>query len=771
MKAKYFSISLIVVMLVAAIVPVAGAAPAPPPTGELLMIGSPVDDAPHPLGAMRRTARQEALEAQAHGSAHGSIYRLKHGKYVELEREGEDSIWTVLGEFGPLDHPAPILVSGVPGPLHNQIPEPDRTVDNTTIWVPDFNQAHFEKILFSEAPGAVSMRKFYIEQSSNRYAVNGDVTDWVQVPYNAAAYGRNYCGDIVCAQTWIFVRDSVNAWYNAQIAAGKTPAEINAYLSGFDVWDRYDNDGDGNFDEPDGYIDHFQSVHAGEGEETGGGAQGTDAIWSHRWYAFYTNIGVTGPSPDYLLGGVQIGGSNFWIGDYTIEPENGGVGVFAHEFGHDLDLPDLYDTSGNTGGAENSTGFWTIMSSGSYGSSGKPKDGIGTKPVQFSAYEKIFLGWSKTKFMEFGDDGLVKLGPAEFNTVDAQHLMITLPDKSVDFVIGEAYEGDYFYYSGQGNDLDNSMTRSVTLPTGTVTLTAKVNYEIETDWDYAYLTVNGTPVETNLSTDTDPNGQNFGEGITGFSTGWVDLTADLTAFAGQTVEIGFRYWTDVAVSEKGISIDNIAITGLPLDDAETDPGWTYAGFTRTNGIVTESFFNAYMVEFRQYLGFDTALKTGPYNFGFLNNPNLQNWVEHFPYQDGMLVWYYDESFPDNSIGDHCAEGRCGGLYLPVDAHPELLIRPDGQAWRPRIQSYDSTFSVFPTNKICLHYNSVKKCYGGLPGKRVFDDTKSYWVAPNPSIGHFGWSSVQLPGYGVKIKIMALLPGSRGSAWYILKVDS
>ena len=651
--------------------------------------------------------------------------------------------------------------------FHNQT----ASVDNTTIWTPDFSENYFENLLFSEARGAVSMRKFYIEQSSNRYTVNGDVTDWVQVPYNAAHYGRNYCGDIVCAQTWAFVQDAVDAWYNEQVAAGKTPAQIDAYLSQFDVWDRYDNDGDGNFNEPDGYIDHFQAVHAGEGEETGGGAQGTDAIWSHRWYAFYNDIGYTGPSPDYLLGGVQIGNTNFWIGDYTVEPENGGVGVFAHEFGHDLGLPDLYDTSGNTGGAENSTGFWTLYSSGSYGSTGVPKDGIGTKPIHMSALEKIMLGWSNLVTVNFGDNTFVKLGPAEFNTVDAQQLMVVLPDKEVQFELGEPFDGSYFYYSGSGNDLDNSMTRSVTLPSGTVTLNAQVNYEIETDWDYAYLTVNGLSVATNLSTSTDPNGQNFGEGITGASGGWVALTADLTAYAGQTVDIGFRYWTDGAVAESGFSVDAIDITGQALDDAETDPGWMYDGFVRTTGTFTQSFFNAYIAEFRQYVGYDASLKTGPYNFGFLDNPDLQNWVEHFPYQDGMLVWYYDESFADNNVGDHCLDGRCGGLFLPVDAHPDLLVRPDnGQVWRPRIQSYDSTFSVFRTNKICIHANSIKQCYGNFPGNRTFDDTVDYWVPPDPSVGNFGWSSVPLPGFGVQIRILAVLPGGRGRApWYLLRV--
>ncbi len=752
MKKKVFGLFIILMLLTASFVPAVSAAPAgagdEPP-----IIGANTDNPSHPLCDQRAARQAVGFQDKVSGKTSGNVYKVAKGQFVELNRQGEDSIFTILGQFGTQVNPT---YGGSAGPQRNQIPQPDRSVDNSTIWAPDFSSAYYQNLLFSQAPGAVSMRNFYIEQSANRYTVNGAVTDWVQVPFNEANYGANYCGGIVCARTWLFVRDSANAWYNSQIAAGKTPAQINAYLQQFDVWDRYDYDGDGNFNEPDGYIDHFQAIHAGEGEETGGGAQGTNAIWSHRWYAFYNNIGFTGPANN-KYGGIQIGGSNLWIGDYTVEPENGGVGVFAHEFGHDLGLPDLYDTSGNTGGAENSTGFWTLYSSGSYGSTGNPADGIGSKPIPMSAYEKIFLGWSNYQVAGGKNNTSLKLGPANANTKQAQQLIVSLPDKRIDTFIGTPYAGGFFYHSGSGNDLDNKMTRSVTLPAGAVTLSAQVRYDIEQDWDYAYLTVNGASVHTSLSTATNPNGQNFGEGITGSSGGnWVALSADLSAYAGQTVTLGFRYWTDGAVAQGGFGVDDIAISGQAMDGAEADAGWTFAGFIRTSGTVTKSYFNAYIAEFRQYRGYDDGLRTGPYNFGFLDNPALGNWVEHFPYQDGLLVWYYDTSFADNNVGDHCSSGRCGGLYLPVDAHPDLLLRPDnGKVWRPRIQAYDSTFGLEPTDVICLHANSIQQCYGGLPANPVFDDTQSYWSAPNPAIGNFGWASVPLPAIGVTIRVVSV----------------
>lgn len=713
MKTKFIGIFLLMTILLVSVVSATSAAQQSAPKN---------DDRPHPLGDKQRALHQQAMEAKVQGNAYGKVHEVARGQYVELERTGEDLIWTITAEFS--DFP------------HNNIAQPDRNIDNTTHWVADFSQAHYEEMLFSEEPGANSMRNFYIEQSSNRYAVGGDVTDWVTVPGTAASYDD----DAGALALWQLLDDSATGWYNQMLSDGMTPAEINDYLSQYDVWDRYDHDGDGNFDEPDGYIDHFQSIHAGEGEEAGGGVLGSTAIWSHRWYARFHLIGVAGPAFN-PAGGVQVGGSDYWIGDYTIEPENGGVGVFAHEFGHDLGLPDLYNTGG---GPENSTGFWTLMSSGSW--LGEGTEDIGTKPGHMGGWEKFQLGWLNYEVAFAGAKSEHKLGPAETNTKQAQGVFVVLPQKAVTENIAAPFSGSYFYYSGSGNNLDNTMTRSVTLPAGNPSLTAMVNYEIETDWDYAYVTVNGVEVETSLSTNTNPNGQNFGlVGITDFSGGWVPLTVDLTAYAGQTVDIGFRYWTDGAAVEAGFMADDIQISGQPLDDAESDFGWTFDGFRTTTGTETALYNNYYLAEFRQYRNYDETLEVGPYNFGFLDNPALGNWVEHFPYQDGLLISYWDTSQSNNNTASHPGEG----LILPIDAHPTAMLRADGGVWRNRIQTYDSTFGLEPTDALTLHWLSQPSAHPSLPAVSVFDDNNSYWDPANPT------GSVIVPQTGTQIRVKSV----------------
>ncbi len=613
------------------------------------------------LSTKRKELRQQAVEMKLAGKVKPgqNVVKIAPGQFVELGREKTDKIFVLITEFGNTRHPTyPDGVASVTspaavepdGPLHNKIWQPDRAIDNTTIWQPDFNSAHYKDMYFNR------MAKYYESQSSGRYSVNGDVTEWVKVPYNEARYGRDACGGITCSNTWWLISHGMTQWVADQLASGKTMQQVTDYLKTFDQWDRYDHDGDGNFDEPDGYIDHFQIVHAGGDQAAGDPQQNADAIWSHRWYVQQNPIGSVGPTVGgevVPFGGINVGTAatlagtglstgvtlpsnptGIWVGDYTIQPENGGLGVFAHEYGHDLDLPDLYDTSGNTGGAENSTGFWTLMSSGANIGDGGP-DGIGDDPTDMGAWEKFMLGWmdpqgGKGAFYEVAQAGKKsehKLGPANTATKQAQAVFVVLPDKKVDFQIGAPFAGSNYYYSGNGNGLDNFMTKSVTLPANS-TLTAKVRYDIEEDWDYAYVVVstnggsNWTAVPTNLSRTTNPNGQNFGQGITGSSGGaWVDLTANLAGFSGN-VMIGFRYWTDIAVAELGLSIDDISIAGGAVDGAEAAGGWTFnptTGFHVTSGTEPQSFFNAYVLENRGYRGYDTSLKTA-YNFGFLAGP-------------------------------------------------------------------------------------------------------------------------------------------------------
>jgi len=681
------------------------------------------DNLPDPMTMKQKELKEQALEAKLNGKAYGKTAEVARGQYVPLELTGTGMVWTVMGEFADLDH--------------NLIPAPDRNVDNTTLWVPDFSKAHMDGLLYDTTPGANSMANFYLEQSSGRYTVAGEATDWVKVPGVAADYDYPQKGTAV----WNFIKDSVNAWYAAQIAAGKTDAEINAYLKEYDKRDRYDYDGDGNFNEPDGYIDTFQSVHAGEGEEAGAPSW---TIWSHSWYAYYTLQGIAGP-PFNLYGGVQIGNSDYWVGKYTIQPENGGVGVFTHEFGHDLGLPDLYDTSGG----ENGTGFWTLMSSGSW--MGDGKEDIGSKSSHMGAWEKYRLGWLNYEVAYAGQKSEHKLGPMEYNTKQAQGLFVVLPKKGVVSNIGAPFAGTNYYYSSAGDNLDNFMYKSFNLPAGSQ-LTAMVKYNIELDWDYAYLvysTDNGvswTGIQTNLSTATNPYGQNKGFGITGISTGggWVNLTANLPA---GNVLLGFRYWTDTNTGGFGLMVDDINITGFPTDGAETDAGWTYkptTGFHVTTGVETKWYNNYYVAEYRTYKGYDSTLKVGPYFFGY--TAPLNKFVDHFPYQDGLLINYWDTSQTNNQTKNHPG----AGLLLPIDAHPTALLRVDGLVWRNRIQTYDSTFTLDPTDGIPnVHVANVLSPVPSLPAVPVFDDRTLYYDPANPQ------GSVMNPNTGTQIRIQSI----------------
>ncbi len=750
----------------------ATAAPAPrPATGDSVehVRGH---ELPNPLEEKRRALREKALNLVLSGKAtprkRGASTVVKVGQgparrgfaagqqadqYVELQREKTDRIFVILTEFGNDRHPdfpdvdtnpntpGPVVFDG---PMHNGIPEPDRSKDNSTIWQPDYNRQHFQDLYFSRKAGAESLATFYQRQSSGRYSVEGTVTDWVKVRYNQARYGRDMPNG--SDNTPELVRDGIAEWVAAQRRAGRTDEQLRAELATFDQWDRYDYDNDGDFNERDGYIDHFQIVHAGDSESNGDPLFGEDAIWSHRSYAFRSDEGRTGPDFN-KRGGAPFSELGIWAGDYTVQPENGGLGVFAHEYGHDLGLPDHYDTAGG----ENSTNWWTLMAQSRYAAASD--QGIGTRAADLGAWDKLQLGWLDYEVAVAGQNKRFELGPHEYQSDKAQGLVVVLPKKQVTTEYGRPAAGARMWWSGKGDDLDNTLTRPLDLTGATsAAITLKARYETEAGFDYVYAQASADGGQTWTSLDGTSGGKPFtrdasgAPAIDGSTNGqWVDMSIPLDAFAGKQVQFRFRYRTDGGLMMNGFFADEFVATanGSPIatDGAESGTGgWTAKGFITTTGTETKLFDNYYLASNREYVSYDRYIKSGPYNFGFPAKPDFK---EGFPYQDGLLVTYWDTSQTDNNTSRHPGQGE----VLPVDAHPGLIYNLNGTAWRARIQGYDAPFGLEKADSFTLHIGGKASYIRGQAGQPVFDDTQSFW---NPALPGAG---VKLPAIGVGLRVV------------------
>ncbi|HQK95216.1 MAG TPA: M6 family metalloprotease domain-containing protein [Armatimonadota bacterium] len=241
----------------------------------------------------------------------------------------------------------------------------------------------FQNMLFTDGTYATgSMADFYRENSYGLFTLTGTVSGWYRAPdtyahYANGDYGATYVADLV--------RDLVD-------------------LMDPDVdFSQYDTNGDG-------YVESFFVVHAGpDGAVTGD----PNDIWSHQ----------SSITPK-LVDGV-------YVSDYSIEPEDGTIGVFCHEYGHVLGLPDLYDYDGSSAGV----GRWCIMATGCYNGPGADAGGYGdgSSPSHFSAWCKAQLGWVTPQTVT-GNEVDELLPPVE-NTSKVLKMPATSPSGSQYFLV------------------------------------------------------------------------------------------------------------------------------------------------------------------------------------------------------------------------------------------------------------------------------------------------------------------------------------------------
>jgi len=204
----------------------------------------------------------------------------------------------------------------------------------------------FEKVLFDKA-NPDSMTNFYRQLSYGALDLTGEVIGYVRAPQAYSYYTASESG-------------------TGSNYPQNTPGLLNDVLTIFcqtDSLTRFDTD-------QDGFVDAIFLIHAGGGAEAEPNpTKRKNMIWSHKW---------TLPQP-FVNHGVKVFA-------YSTEPEDGGVGVFSHEFGHLLGLPDLYDTTFRSHGI----GDWCLMAGGSWG-------GEGNLPARMSCWCLSKLGWINPK--------------------------------------------------------------------------------------------------------------------------------------------------------------------------------------------------------------------------------------------------------------------------------------------------------------------------------------------------------------------------------------
>lgn len=670
------------------------------------------------------------------------------------------------------------------GPLHNQIDRPLSLTDRSgdSIWTEDFSPEWFDSFMFKE--GVVisytrqdgssvfedftgkSVNQYYEDLSNGIYHIKGDVIGWLPLNHSTYYYDADECpgarstsarpqrgGMIPGAGTpQQMVRDALDA-VNVKIEAGELPNF---------KWTDYDQDGDG-------IIDRLWVVHAGLGEEDSTtllnrAEYGEGAAWSH-------SSAIKAYEVDPV--------NKISASAYIMMPENGGIGVFAHEYSHNLGSIDLYAYNGG----ETSAGFWTLMADDWVGSP------IGYEPPAMDPMHLNWWGWLKPYVItDTSKTYEVNLGQASYFPASNPDLYraakIELPDGKAPLPV-PVWGGSYYWWGGKGDEMNSKMTlkNPIAVPAApaTTTLSFDAAYGIETEWDFLWIQAsadNGATWDTltNANTICEHSASWIGEdngfpadicaagigGLTDYNPSFPDPDTqefDLSAYAGKNVLLRFWYMTDWGSTYEGPFIDNVKVasgaTTLLSDDAEANgDNWTYApNWVRSDGMKT--FKHAFYFQWRNTNdngGYDSALGDLRWRYGKADT--------------GMVVWYENENYTDNEVASYLTDFPSFGTkgrMLVVDSHPEPYRDPAVIAEGypnmaanidPRSQTRNAPFTLAPIQPWQVEAGQAvtDTLFPSEPAQSVFHDSINYYPgaelvrrSPYPSQATPVWLAKQWDG--------------------------
>jgi immune inhibitor A len=279
--------------------------------------------------------------------------------------------------------------------------------DNTSIYSKDQIQA----LLFASTTN--SLTGYYQEVSYGQFTLTGEVYGWFRAPHPYSYYVGDSFG--------------ISSPY-PQNSQGLVE-DVVALADGQIDFSRFDENNDG-------LVENLFIVHAGPGaEDITDPTQRRYYIWSHKWQL---------SDPAYGCPGTHQTQDGVNIDVFSVQPERLSegvmitIGVFAHEFGHILGLPDLYDTDYSSSGL----GWFCLMAAGSWAKIG---NGLrGSSPVHPCVWAKYALGWLNPDALERGslETEISATLPAAARTAKAYRLLAN--PNGVDWTTQPNGTGEYF---------------------------------------------------------------------------------------------------------------------------------------------------------------------------------------------------------------------------------------------------------------------------------------------------------------------------------------
>jgi M6 family metalloprotease-like protein len=340
---------------------------------------------------MRRTAcRLGILTAVAAAAALAPRVRAQEPIHRPVEVPGfdfrRDGVWRVRarqvararaaalarGDFAALNAPS-LLRAGAPAPSPMAV--------SGTLRVPAIlfrfhdtdasttrSAAQYDATLFGASPPAgtpYTYRGFYDELSGGLLDIVGKSYGWYTLAGNMSRY--------VGPATGCTPYGTCNGFWSRQADSAMRAGLVEAVVAAGSAvdWSQYDNDGpDGlpNSGDDDGVADLTLFIQPAMDGSCRVSATNNDP-WAHRSYlGVLTSVPSTGHPGRFIT-----------VGDFILQSGVGGatgcdstrmmaIGIVAHETGHGLGLPDLYDYSLATQGV----GHWSLMGYGNWSTPASP---------------------------------------------------------------------------------------------------------------------------------------------------------------------------------------------------------------------------------------------------------------------------------------------------------------------------------------------------------------------------------------------------------------